>query len=109
MTLIAWIMLVSGVRLGVLALRAEKRPSQASGAISVALVVFGVLMLIADQGSPPDLMIGLFFCVGAIPGTLAVIFNRRPPRRKHGHCKKCGYNLRGNVSGKCSECGLKIG
>ncbi len=25
-----------------------------------------------------------------------------------GHCLKCGYNLTGNVSGKCSECGLSI-
>ena len=23
-------------------------------------------------------------------------------------CRKCGYNLTGNVSGKCSECGTKI-
>ncbi len=22
-----------------------------------------------------------------------------------GHCQKCGYNLTGNVSGKCPECG----
>ncbi len=25
-----------------------------------------------------------------------------------GHCQKCGYNLAGNVSGKCSECGKEI-
>ena len=24
-----------------------------------------------------------------------------------GHCRKCGYNLTGNVSGKCSECGAE--
>ncbi len=28
---------------------------------------------------------------------------RTPP----GHCKKCGYNLTGNVSGVCPECGRK--
>ncbi len=28
---------------------------------------------------------------------------RIPP----GHCKKCGYNLTGNVSGICPECGTK--
>ena len=27
--------------------------------------------------------------------------NRRPP----GHCASCGYNLTGNVSGVCPECG----
>ena len=25
-----------------------------------------------------------------------------------GHCRTCGYNLRGNVSGECSECGQQI-
>lgn len=25
-----------------------------------------------------------------------------------GHCMKCGYNLMGNVSGICSECGTSI-
>ena len=26
-----------------------------------------------------------------------------------GHCQNCGYNLTGNVSGRCSECGRAIG
>jgi len=25
-----------------------------------------------------------------------------------GHCQHCGYNLTGNVSGRCPECGEKI-
>lgn len=29
-------------------------------------------------------------------------FERRPPV---GHCSHCGYNLRGNISGVCPECG----
>ena len=29
---------------------------------------------------------------------------RIPP----GHCQNCGYNLTGNVSGRCSECGTAI-
>ena len=28
---------------------------------------------------------------------------RRPP--PEGHCRRCGYNLAGNVSGLCPECG----
>ena len=39
------------------------------------------------------------------PGiVLAVLLARRrdhPP----GHCRQCGYNLRGNTSGRCPECG----
>ena len=29
---------------------------------------------------------------------------RHPP----GHCRKCGYDLTGNVTGVCSECGTKV-
>ena len=37
--------------------------------------------------------------------TLFVIDRRRIPS---GHCK-CGYSLTGNTSGRCPECGLKVG
>lgn len=32
-------------------------------------------------------------------------------RRRHlsGHCQKCGYDLTGNVSGRCPECGTAVG
>ena len=30
---------------------------------------------------------------------------RRRWRRKHGLCVSCGYDLTGNVSGRCPECG----
>lgn len=30
-------------------------------------------------------------------------------RRERGLCEKCGYDLTGNVSGVCSECGAKVG
>jgi len=33
---------------------------------------------------------------------------RRHRRRKKGLCLKCGYNLTGNVSGVCPECGKRI-
>jgi hypothetical protein len=29
----------------------------------------------------------------------------RKPRRPRGHCRSCGYDLTGNVSGVCPECG----
>lgn len=29
-------------------------------------------------------------------------------KRKPGHCRKCGYSLRGNVSGICPECGRRL-
>jgi hypothetical protein len=41
-------------------------------------------------------------------GLTAVLLGlrRRPPRR-NGLCPRCGYDLTGNVSGTCPECGLK--
>lgn len=47
---------------------------------------------------------------GAYP---VVAFIRGPFRRwrhrKRGHCVTCGYDLTGNVTGVCSECGTKAG
>ena len=45
-----------------------------------------------------------FLCaVIAVPTLLLWRLDRRriPP----GHCRKCGYDLTGNVSGRCPECG----
>jgi hypothetical protein len=33
---------------------------------------------------------------------------RRQPDRWVGACRKCGYNLTGNISGVCPECGTPI-
>ena len=33
---------------------------------------------------------------------------RRLRRKPPGHCRKCDYNLTGNVSGVCPECGERI-
>jgi len=32
----------------------------------------------------------------------------RSDRPRTGHCRTCGYNLTGNVSGVCPECGAKV-
>lgn len=41
-----------------------------------------------------------------------IVFNRRrmreEKRRSAGQCGRCGYNLTGNVSGVCPECGGKM-
>ncbi len=42
-------------------------------------------------------------CLVAIPFQIAR--RRRPPPN---HCQSCGYNLTGNVSGVCPECGESV-
>lgn len=39
-----------------------------------------------------------------LPTGCAWYFYRRPP---FGHCQRCEYDLTGNVSGVCPECGAK--
>lgn len=48
-----------------------------------------------------------FVVFGAYPGYALVTrrSRRRRQRRKRGLCVECGYNLTGNVSGRCPECG----
>ncbi len=43
----------------------------------------------------------LLFLLATIPTVILFRRDRIPP----GHCQRCGYNLTGNVSGRCPECG----
>ncbi|MCC6360852.1 MAG: hypothetical protein IT450_19105 [Phycisphaerales bacterium] len=48
----------------------------------------------------PVLAIGIFAIV-----PIVAYFLRRKKRDDHPHCAACGYNLTGNVTGRCPECG----
>jgi hypothetical protein len=53
---------------------------------------------------------GCFLVVSRIihwydPPREAPPWRRRPPP---GHCRACGYNLKGNISGVCPECGEAV-
>lgn len=52
----------------------------------------------------------VFPLLSAYP-TLAFIRGplRRRRRRRRGQCATCGYDLTGNVTGVCSECGQEMG
>ena len=52
----------------------------------------------------------LLFTVSALYPAIVFIRGplRRRWRRKRGQCARCGYDLTGNVSGVCSECGQAI-
>ncbi len=47
--------------------------------------------------------------LGAYPVTAVTIEHARDiRRRRRGLCLRCGYDLTGNVSGACSECGCPV-
>jgi hypothetical protein len=54
-------------------------------------------------GIPPWLPVTLL----ALP-TAVFWWQDRPRRERSGHCQDCGYDLTGNVSGRCPECGKSI-
>jgi hypothetical protein len=48
-----------------------------------------------------DLVVGIYLLMGA-PLLLSFAFSRH----NEALCGNCGYDLTGNVSGKCPECGM---
>ena len=57
--------------------------------------------------------IGLLFTfaivliIYGIPRLVAAVHASRKQPFPAGCCQRCGYNLRGNLSGQCPECGRK--
>jgi hypothetical protein len=47
-------------------------------------------------------------CVAVILVTGVVLARWLPNRVRPGYCRKCEYNLTGNTSGVCPECGTKV-
>ncbi len=41
-------------------------------------------------------------------GSATILCWRRDRRYPPGHCQKCGYDLTGNTSGACPECGVAV-
>lgn len=61
------------------------------------------LMVDADAVSIP-----LWMPLALIGLPTVLLFWRDRGRIPPGHCQKCGYDLTGNVSGVCPECGERI-
>ena len=55
----------------------------------------------------------LLLLISSLPLVVAarklVVWTRAIFRRPEGHCRRCGYNLTGNTSGICPECGTPVG
>ncbi len=52
-------------------------------------------------------VVGVFIAYAAIRLSIHALSTRRLPYPP-GHCQTCGYNLTGNVSGVCPECGTPV-
>ncbi len=46
--------------------------------------------------------------ITGVPGVLVAVWVMCRPPYPRGHCQTCGYDLTGNVSGRCSECGKPV-
>ena len=80
---------------------------------------FLFLLILSDGllvGSPSPLVefiAGSMMAIGFV-GFVVVSFvgcakTRSKPKHPAGHCQRCGYNLTGNLSGICPECGKPCG
>jgi hypothetical protein len=55
-----------------------------------------------------ELLLPMWMPLLLTAGASAWLFWQDRRRYLPGHCRACGYNLTGNTSGKCSECGEPI-
>lgn len=58
------------------------------------------IRIVSVRLMPVSAILGIYPAIAFIRGPW-----RRHRRRRRGLCIRCGYNLEGNVSGVCSECG----
>jgi hypothetical protein len=74
----------------------------------VAATVIGGMMTVAVVTSDVHGAIGL--ACAAVIGLLVGHreYRRRQPQFPGGCCRACGYDLTGNTSGRCPECGREI-
>jgi hypothetical protein len=101
------------------------------GFVGGALIFFTVTLVSAfflrnmTYGYPPfDVIVGVFvpLLIGLLAGAQSFRASVRSDKKMRsfrlyigdrpmyppGHCQNCGYNLTGNVSGICPECGRGI-
>jgi hypothetical protein len=85
----------------------------AIAALVVALAVLPSIVYVLQRFLFPGTPL-ILLMLAVLPGYALVVagvviavrrYTRKPPP---GFCQNCGYNLKGNVSGACPECGTDI-
>ncbi len=76
-----------------------------AGCTLLAALWFGWGLLLSVTEGDWDWALG-FIAAGLL--VYIVFRSRTPPVSEPGHCRKCNYDLIGNTSGICPECGGKI-
>jgi len=90
----------------------EKATIALIGALIVGAGVGAFLLSRSQGGLKNHLVFGFWLIVGCglflmvIVGTILILTGSRPVPQ--GTCAACGYNLEGNESGVCPECGTHV-
>lgn len=95
--------------------REELEVTEREGALKLEQVLGDSAFLLRHTNTPHRQVVLRFplwvpFCLFSGPPAIAFIRGplRRWRRRRKGYCVKCGYDLTGNVSGVCPECGEAV-
>lgn len=92
--------------------RSRRRDIEGFLVIAIPLACFIVSMAIWSLCRSCELRDFLLFGQLIIAITIPIFFAfwhlRTRPTETGTHCEHCDYNLAGNVSGKCPECGQKL-
>jgi hypothetical protein len=81
--------------------------------LSLTLASVPILAAIAYKGPTPERLtvLGLFLLAALLPtiviGALFTVDRHDRKAADKTHCRNCGYDLTGNVSGICPECGVR--
>lgn len=79
---------------------------------AVAVIAHYVLFEVWRLNKARHFGVGISLLAGLVATYPATALIRGPVRRwrrrRRGLCVRCGYNLTGNVSGICPECGTRI-
>ena len=81
-----------------------------ASSLATALVLAIGSYIVGGYLNEPVRFVAIFFVI-TLPVSLAVgvpFLVLGPRRYPRGHCQKCGYDLTGNPSGTCPECGSSV-